>query len=104
MLGDATYVTEERIINGVMISYNENSGDLVIAGNGNMQEGSTIIDAENIEYNDQNGIGLAEGFVVWKDTLNNTTVRSDILNINTILNASRSFNYQGKFSFLTLVS
>jgi lipopolysaccharide export system protein LptA len=96
LLGDAEYITEDRKITGVMISYNEKSGELVIAGNGNMKEGNTIIEGENIEYNDQNGVGLVEGNVVWTDTINNTTVRSDMLNINTLLNASRAYNYQGK--------
>ena len=94
--GDAVYLTDRRKITGVRIAYNENMGDLVIAGNGVMKEEETIIEGENIEYNDKTGVGLVEGNVVWTDTSNHTKVRTDVLNINTVMNASRAYNYIGK--------
>jgi lipopolysaccharide export system protein LptA len=94
--GEATYKTDRRQIDGVKITYNEKIGDLVIAGEGRMQEEETIIDAENIEFNDRTGIGYAEGNVIWRDTSNHTKVESDVLNINTVMNASRAYNYNGK--------
>jgi len=75
----ATFIDSTRKGKGAEIFYNEKTNRMTTIGGGQIEEGSTILSYENLNYDEVTGDGKWEGHVVLRDTISEFGVKADIL-------------------------
>ena len=75
----ATFIDSTRKGKGAEIFYNEKTNKMTTIGGGQIEEGSTILSYENLNYDEVTGDGKWEGHVVLRDTISEFGVKADIL-------------------------
>jgi lipopolysaccharide export system protein LptA len=75
----ATFTDSTRKGKGAEIYYNEKTNQMTMLGGGQIEEGSTILSYENLNYDEVTGDGKWEGHVVLRDTVSQFGVKADIL-------------------------
>ncbi len=82
LVGKATFNNKSNRAKGEKLKYNKKDEAIDIIGKGTIQDSTTILDAEKVKYNKATKLGYAYGNVIWQDTLNKTTLKTDSLNID----------------------
>jgi lipopolysaccharide export system protein LptA len=74
MIGNAIVDSETQHIASDIILYNKEKKTYNTSGRSTVLDGSTILKADNIDFDDEKGLGYAQGSVVWVDTSENITI------------------------------
>ncbi|MEL6391132.1 MAG: OstA-like protein [Bacteroidota bacterium] len=75
--GNAKVVDGDRDVRGDTIIYMaETGGYQVMGGRPVITDGPTILMANSVNFDEETGLGIAEGIVVWRDTSANLTIES----------------------------
>ncbi|MFT5166486.1 MAG: lipopolysaccharide export system protein LptA [Saprospiraceae bacterium] len=74
MEGNAIVDSETQHIESEIIVYNKQKESYNTTGRSTVLDGSTILNADNINFDDKNGLGHATGNVIWVDTSENITI------------------------------
>ncbi|MEM6394930.1 MAG: OstA-like protein [Bacteroidota bacterium] len=75
--GNARVVDGERDVRGDTIIYNAESGGYNVAGGRPIiTDGPTILQADEVNFDETLGVGIADGLVVWQDTSADMTIES----------------------------
>ena len=82
--GNGYFRDPTRTIEGAAIYFSEKDKSLKTGGQAMFSEGDIVLNAESLVYDDLTGEGVAEGNVVWQDTMNDVAIYSDRLNYNKI--------------------
>ena len=82
--GNGYFKDPTRTIEGASIYFSEKDKSLRTGGDAIFSEGDIVLNAESLVYDDLTGEGVAEGNVVWQDTMNDVAIYSDRLNYNKI--------------------
>ncbi len=72
--GNAHFQDSTRDIRGAEIRYDSRNKDYQIVGRGRVNDPPNIIEADSLNFNDQLGVGLALGNVIWQDTTSKFTI------------------------------
>ena len=80
--GNAHFQDSTRDIQGTEIRYDSRNKNYEIIGRGKVVDGTNVIEADSINFNDDLGSGLALGSVVWVDTASNYTILSHRMDYN----------------------
>ncbi len=79
VIGEGRFEDADQIVEGEYIEYNEDTEDVLIKGRGQVYREDGQLSADSISYQKEIDRGYAQGTVIWQDTVDNTTVESDIL-------------------------
>ncbi len=74
MQGNAIVDSETQHIESEYIFYNKNTETYSTGGRSTVLDGTTVLNADSISFDDKKGLGYAKGNVVWVDTLENITI------------------------------
>ncbi|MEZ4924752.1 MAG: OstA-like protein [Saprospiraceae bacterium] len=80
--GNAFYKDSVREIYGEQIRYDNRNKNYQLLGRGKVIDGSNIIEADSLDFNDALGSGLAVGRVEWIDTAGDYTVLANRMDYN----------------------
>jgi len=96
--GNAHFQDSTRDIAGAEIRYNSRDKAYQLVGRGRVADGTNIIEADSLDFNDQLGNGMALGNVIWVDTAGDFTIeafRMDYNKKSEYLHASGGFGPAG---------
>ena len=79
IIGNAFYQEDDNIITGPYIRYNEKTEDVYCEGRTTISASDGILNADSINYVKASDSGIAVGNVIWTDTLEDRSIRSDKL-------------------------
>jgi len=74
LIGNAVFRDSTRNITGAEIRYDEKNKSYQLAGRGKVIDGSSTIEADSLDFNDDRGNGAAIGNVIWQDTTSDYTI------------------------------
>lgn len=77
--GNAYYQTEDQLIKGEHITYNKNTEDFKLEGRSTVYSETYEITGDTITHVNATDMGRAVGNVIWKDTLGEREMRSDLV-------------------------
>lgn len=80
--GNAHFRDSLRDIRGEEIQYDSRNKNYQLAGRGIVQDGSNLIEADSLFFNDVLGTGQAQGDVIWVDTASDYTVEAFRMDYN----------------------
>lgn len=80
--GNAWFKDSTREIRGEEIRYDSRNKNYELLGRGRIIDGSNIVDADSLNFNDVLGNGVAIGRVQWVDTANNYSVLAHRMDYN----------------------
>lgn len=80
--GNAWFKDSSREIRGEEIRYDSRNKNYELAGRGRVVDGTNVVDADSLNFNDALGNGVAIGRVQWVDTANNYSVLSYRMDYN----------------------
>jgi len=64
------------------INYNSETESFSTTGRSKVVDEKQILEADALDFDDQTGIGVAEGNVYWQDTVENISIQTDVANYN----------------------
>ncbi len=99
LLGNAHYVEDEQVVDGQRLIYNEEKETFKTEGRARLVDGEQILDADHIDYESDDAV--ATGDVVWTDTIENVTIKSERLDYNK--NTERIVASGGRPLMITLI-
>ncbi|MEM8584055.1 MAG: OstA-like protein [Bacteroidota bacterium] len=77
LYGNGRVVDGDRDVKGDTIIYDAATGAYsVVGGRPIITDGPTILEAEAVNFDEESGMGIAEGLVVWRDTSADLTIES----------------------------
>ena len=82
LIGNASYKGKDNNVSGEKILFNKKTESLQVQGRSALEEDNMRISAEDLSYIKETGKGLAKGNVVWKDTVQNNVILSELINYN----------------------
>ncbi|NNF35712.1 MAG: hypothetical protein HKN68_16510 [Saprospiraceae bacterium] len=103
LIGQAVLQDSTTTIGGERITFNQDSKDLFIAGNGFLWKEDWSLNATNIEYNDISGMGLADGDVIYVDSISQSYLYCDEAEFDNSIQSMKAFNYDSR-PFMRLIS
>lgn len=75
--GNGLVIDGERTVRGEIIHYEVASGAYSVSGGrSTIVDGNNILEANEVNFDNATGLGLAEGAVIWRDTSANLTIES----------------------------
>jgi lipopolysaccharide export system protein LptA len=78
LTGHASYRDATRNIQDAdEIYYNGNLGTYTTKGRARIQDAEQVLEADNVQFDDASGQGLATGTVIWQDTSAHIAIRTD---------------------------
>jgi lipopolysaccharide export system protein LptA len=80
--GNAHFRDSTRDIQGDEIRYDSKSKAFQMVGQGILVDGSSVIEADSLDFNDELGVGMAQGRVFWLDTASNYSVEAFRMDYN----------------------
>jgi lipopolysaccharide export system protein LptA len=80
--GNATYRDSAQDISSEYIQYDSRTKNYVIQGRAKVKNGSSVVVADQIDYNEELGAALAQGSVIYTDTVSGYTIMSSRLDYN----------------------
>lgn len=80
--GNAHFKDSARDIHGEEIRFDSRNKNYQLTGRGRVVDGSNVITADSLDFNDALGNGQATGSVEWVDTTNNYTVLAHRMDYN----------------------
>jgi lipopolysaccharide export system protein LptA len=80
--GNAHFRDSTRDIHGEEIRYDSKSKAFSMVGQGILVDGSSVIEADSLDFNDELGVGMAQGRVFWLDTASNYSVEAFRMDYN----------------------
>jgi len=82
LIGNASFKGKDNNVSGDRILFNKKSESLTVQGRSALVEDNMRISAEDLSYVKETGKGLAKGNVIWKDTVQNNIILSELVNYN----------------------
>jgi lipopolysaccharide export system protein LptA len=79
LLGNAFYKDEKQAINGKTIVYNNATESFATQGRSIIADDKNILEADKVDYDKTKGVGLASGNVIWRDTVQNLTIKCEAM-------------------------
>lgn len=64
------------------ISYNSETESFTTTGRSKVVDNKQVLEADALDFDDQTGIGIAEGNVYWQDTVENIAIQTEVANYN----------------------
>jgi lipopolysaccharide export system protein LptA len=80
--GNAHFKDSTRDLRGEEIRYDSRNKQYQLSGRGRVIDGSNIIEADSLDFNDALGNGRAIGSVTWMDTVNNYSLLAHRMDYN----------------------
>ena len=75
--GNAVYKDGKQNIVGEAITYNNKTSSFSTKGRSVIADSTQILVADDVKFDKEKGVGVAKGNVVWRDTINNLTIKCD---------------------------
>ncbi len=79
LIGDAYFSNDKNNVRGEKIIYDKAKEQFITSGRSRIEDNSTILSAEDIDFNQQLGFGIAVGDVNLRDTVENGVMYCDTL-------------------------
>lgn len=79
LLGNAFYKDEKQEIKGKTIVYNNKTESFATEGRAVIGDNKNVLEADKVDYDKTKGLGLASGNVIWRDTVQNLTIKCDAM-------------------------
>lgn len=80
--GNAKYQDGQQNIESDEIIYDSANEGFATKGRSFISDPPQILEADEVDYNSQLGLGVADGNVIWRDTAQNLTIKSEHANYN----------------------
>lgn len=91
----AHYADSVRTVNSPEIRYNEKTQKVTTVGRGAISDEGWILESDQSTYDQVTGTGQAEGNVVWKDTISDVVIHSDVMDFDKKEEYVLAFNRAG---------
>jgi lipopolysaccharide export system protein LptA len=104
LTGDAYYENETSKVKGEKIVYNKVTDRFITKGRSSVSDKGSILEAEDIDYDKKTGNGIAIGDVIFKDTINNSSIYCDtlLLTKNDSLESSKAIGFNLKPQIISI--
>ncbi|MEM1216178.1 MAG: OstA-like protein, partial [Bacteroidota bacterium] len=75
--GDAYFRDQEQVITGESIRYDAKKKVYKTSGRSRIVDGAQILQADQVDFSEQDSLGIASGNVTWQDTSTNLIIQCD---------------------------
>jgi len=96
LIGNAYFKNPENEVTGDKILYKKNSKDVKVVGRSFLSNPPMLIYADDLDYKKGDGVALANGNVIWKDTSSNYEIICDHAIYLDSTDFMKAFNDEGK--------
>lgn len=79
LIGNATFIDKNQKIDSDRIVYDGKTKTFATQGRSSLVDPPQFLIADKVNFDQNTGLGLASGDVIWKDTLENTSINCDYI-------------------------
>lgn len=79
LLGNAYYKSEQQEVVGDQLIYDRVNKRFQTSGRSRITDKEQILESDSLRFDDEKGLGIAKGQVIWQDTVQQTAIFSEVL-------------------------
>jgi lipopolysaccharide export system protein LptA len=79
LLGNAYYKSEQQEVVGDRLLYDRARKRFQTSGRSRITDKEQVLESDSLRFDDEKGLGIAKGQVIWQDTVQQTAIFSEVL-------------------------